>query len=97
MTYAGHTRAYLPSKHVKHARIAITPASDRLNVNSCHTRRLRNKPPSTAMSERCEQAKLAFEGCLKTSTLPAAKRPQVEEELQACKNALMQITGCGQS
>jgi hypothetical protein len=38
---------------------------------------LRNKPPSTAMSERCEQAKFAFEGCLKTSTLPATKRPQV--------------------
>ena len=57
---------------------------------------LRNKPPSTAMSERCEQAKHAFEGCLKCSTLPASKRAQVEEELQTCKNALMQITGCGQ-
>lgn len=38
---------------------------------------LRNKPPSTAMSERCEQAKLAFEGCLKTSTLPDNKKEQV--------------------
>mmetsp|Transcript_12641 Transcript_12641/g.16310 ORF Transcript_12641/g.16310 Transcript_12641/m.16310 type:complete len:221 (+) Transcript_12641:17-679(+) len=57
---------------------------------------LRNKPPSTAMSERCEQAKFAFEGCLKTSTLPESKKQQVEEELQTCKNALMQMTGCGQ-
>ena len=57
---------------------------------------LRNKPPSTAMSERCEQAKVAFEGCLKCSTLPETKRAQVEEELQTCKNALMQMTGCGQ-
>lgn len=38
---------------------------------------LRNKPPSTAMSERCEQAKIAFEGCLKCSTLPESKRPMV--------------------
>ncbi len=57
---------------------------------------LRNKPPSTAMSERCEQAKNSFEGCLKCSTLPASKKAAVEEELQTCKNALMQITGCGQ-
>jgi tetratricopeptide (TPR) repeat protein len=92
---------------------------------------LRNKPPSTAMSERCEQAKLAFEGCLKTTTLPETKKQQVQvlsrlgacasarreqrnvplrlipfigagavlcmqvaDELQACKNALMQMTGC---
>ena len=57
---------------------------------------MRNKPPSTAMSERCEQAKIAFEGCLKCSTLPANKKDAVDAELQTCKNALMQITGCGQ-
>lgn len=59
---------------------------------------LRNKPPSTAMSERCEQAKFCFESCLRCSTLPAAKRPEVEAELQNCKNTLMQMTAaCNQS
>ena len=43
---------------------------------------LKGKPPSTSMAERCEQAKIAFQDCLKTTTLPDAKRPQVEMELQ---------------
>jgi len=59
---------------------------------------LRNKPASTAMSERCEQAKFAFEGCLKCATLPDNKRKMVEDELQNCKNMLMQMTAaCNQS
>jgi len=59
---------------------------------------LKGKPPSTSMAERCEQAKIAFQDCLKTTTLPDAKRPQVEMELQNSKNTLMSMTtACNQS
>jgi hypothetical protein len=52
--------------------------------------------PSISLPHAVHQAKFAFEGCLKCPTLPTDKKPQVEEELQTCKNALMQMTGCGQ-
>ena len=59
---------------------------------------VRNKPPSTAMGERCEQAVKAFKQCGQCSTLPDAKRAEVEQEHQNAKNHLMQMTNvCNQS
>uniref|UniRef100_A0A6U3SNV3 Uncharacterized protein n=1 Tax=Octactis speculum TaxID=3111310 RepID=A0A6U3SNV3_9STRA len=59
---------------------------------------LQNKPPSTAMAERCEQAKIAFNQCLKCPTLPDNKRSEVEAQLKISKNVLMQMTtDCPQS
>jgi len=62
------------------------------------THMLRNKPASTAMTGRCEQAKEAFGKCLKCSTLPANKKEEVEGLHKQAEAALIRMTtgNCGQ-
>ena len=44
---------------------------------------LRGKSPSSAMSERAEQSKIAFERCLACPTLPPDKRARLQDWLAA--------------
>jgi hypothetical protein len=61
-------------------------------------RMIKGKPPSTAMGERCEQAVKAFKACGACSTLPAAKKDEVEAAHQHARNELMNMSGaCNQS
>ena len=49
---------------------------------------LRGKSPSSAMSERAEQSKIAFERCLACPTLPPDKRAEIERFRGYAKYAL---------
>ena len=56
------------------------------------------KQKSTAMGERVEQGMLCFKQCLKTSTLPADKRDNVEAARKGAEGKLMEASGaCQQS